>query len=431
MYKRPFGRLIIILGLFGPSRAYAQVILPSVSTGGITLQGCYQKARQISENVGISAENTRLVQAQYRADLGNVFPHLDWVASRFFQQNKSNTVPGSAAGSTLLSSQPESYFQLQQPIFAGFRDWQVVGISKSQEEQARLNQRATDLQLLSDVSAAFYLAYTLQDQLVVLQDTRKLNQDQVDQLSHWVNIGRSRPSERLSAETQLASLDAQIEDTKRSLAEARHLLLFLTGVPADVTLQDAPPVPSSLSMDEALNRAGQRPDILSTVESLHQAELGIRYAQGGHAPTLGFLGRYYTERFGILTDVRWDATFTLDVPIYAGGSTQALVRVARSQQIIAQLTLGRLKRDVERDVRTAYDDLAHASSEYAAYEKAVQLAEKNYEVQKKEYRTGVISNLDLLQLLTNMQNIRGQWLTARANAKLDDIRLHIAMGEGL
>ena len=66
-----------------------------------------------------------------------------------------------------------------------------------------------------------------------------------------------------------------------------------------------------------------------------------------------------------------------------------------------------------------------------AYSKAVALAEKNYDVQKKEYRTGIISNIDLLTLLTNMQNIRGQWLIARDNAKLDDIRLRIAMGEGL
>ena len=30
------------------------------------------------------------------------------------------------------------------------RDWDTIAITKSQEEQARLNQRATDLQLLSD-----------------------------------------------------------------------------------------------------------------------------------------------------------------------------------------------------------------------------------------------------------------------------------------
>jgi outer membrane protein len=309
------------------------------------------------------------------------------------------------------------------------RDWSTIAITKSQEEQARLNQQSTDLQLLSDVATAFYASYTLQDQLAVLVETRKLNQDQTDQLNRWVNIGRSRPSDLLSAQTQLASLDAQIEDTKRTWAESRHRLLFLTGVPAEIPLTDQEPESANLTLDEAVTRAGRRPDVLSSVEGLHQAELAIRYARGAHLPTLAATGRYYTERVGFLSDVRWDATFLLDVPLYQGGSTQALVREARSQEIIAQLTLGRLKRDVERQVRTAYDDLSHAVSEVRAYDKAVELAKKNFEVQRKENRLGVTSNLELLQLLTNMQNILGQALVSRANARLDDIHLRVAMGE--
>ena len=244
VYKRPLGRLIIINLFLGASCAFADIAPPAVSSGGISLQECYQKARQISETVGISAENIRLVAAQYRAQLGDVFPHIDWIGTRFFQQNINGVRwrPGVGAA-ILLPTQPESYFQLTQPIFAGFRDWKAVDIAKSQEAQAKLNQRATDLQLLADVSTAFYLAYTYQDQIAILNETRKLNQDQVDQLSHWVDIGRSRPSELLTAQTSLASIDAQIEDAKRNSGDARHLLLFLTGVPADVPLVDTPPGP--------------------------------------------------------------------------------------------------------------------------------------------------------------------------------------------
>jgi outer membrane protein len=402
------------------------------STSGITLQECFERAHKISETVGISAENTRLVQQEYRAQIGAVLPHIDWIKSQFYQQNTgAGGGSGSAANTYLLATQPLSYFQLTQPIFAGFRDWEAIAITKSQKEQARLNEQATDLQLLTDVATAFYAAYTLQDQLSVLKETRKLNQDQVDQLDRWVNIGRSRPSDLLSAQTQLASIDAQIEDTRRTWAESRHLLLFLAGVPAEVPLTDEEPTPPGLTLEEVITRASKRPDILSAVESLHQAELTIQYQRGGHLPTLSLTAHSYTERIGFLSDVRWDATFLLDVPLYEGGSTQAQVRQARSQEIIAQLTLARLTRDVDRQVRTAYEDLQHAVSEVQAYDKAVQLAEKNYGVQQKENRLGVTTNLELLQLLTNMQNIRGQALISRATARLDDILLRVAMGEGL
>ena len=425
--KQPYVRIILLtLGsalAVGPG---ARGLYGASGTPGITLQECYAQAKKISETVGISAENVRLVQAQYRSEIGAVLPHIDWIKQQFYQE-----AGGTAGGGSPLQTQPLSYFQGTQPIFGGFRDWALIGITKSQAEQARLNERATDLQLLSDVAAAFYTAYTLQDTLSVLEETRKLNKDQVDQLDHWVNIGRSRPSEVLSAQTQLASIEAQVADTRRLYSESRHLLTFLTGVPANIPLKEDLAATPPPSVDEALVRAGKRPDLMSAAESLHQAELGIRYARGGHLPVLGATGRYYTERVGFLTDVRWDATITLDVPLYEGGSTQANVRAARSEEIIAQLTLARLKRDVERQVRTAYDDLTQAAAEVQAYDKAVQLALKNYDTQKKEYRQGVISNLELLQLLTNMQDVRRQWLVSRANARLDDIQMRIAMGEGL
>jgi outer membrane protein len=423
--------ILIVLGTGLGWPGYAETVPPQTSTAGVTLAECYQKALQINETIGISAENVRIAHEQYRSEVGSVLPHIDWIKSQFYQDHSNTGGTNGATGSSLLATQPLSYFQLQQPLFAGFRDFAVVAVLKSQEEQSRQSQRLTDLDLLGDVSTAFYTAITYQDQLAILKEVRKVNQDQVDQLDHWVNIGRSRPSELLSAQTQLASLDAQIEENRRQLAANRHLLLFLTNIPASVPLRDTPFEAPPPTIDDALIRAGKRPEIISAAESMHQSDLGLRYARGGHLPVLGLMARSYTERVGFLTDVRWDATFTLDVPLYEGGSTQALVRQARSQQIVASLALNRQKRDVDRQVRTAFDDLQHAQSVLTAYQKAVDLSEKNYDMQKKEYRLGTITSLDLLAVQTNMQNIRGQWLLARANAQLDAIRLRLAMGEGL
>ena len=151
-------------------------------------------------------------------------------------------------------------------------------------------------------------------------------------------------------------MDAQIAGIKQSYAESRQLLLFLTGVPPDAPLLDNENKTSPATLDDALSRAGKRPDLMATVEALNQADLEIRYEKGGYYPSLSFLGNYYTERVGFLSDVRWDATFTLTVPLFEGGSTNAQVRQARAQEIIEQLTLARQKRDIERQVRTAFID---------------------------------------------------------------------------
>jgi len=435
VFRRPLGRLIAALVLcshfaLAASNSASPRAVFEDNVAEVTLEECYARARQISETIGISAESTREAQAIYRAQVGAILPHIDWIGTQFYQEKVHNTATG-IGGSALRSSQPESYFQLQQPLFAGFRDFNEAAILKSQREQAQINERLTDLQLLSDVSEAFYIAYTLQDQLKVLEETRKLNQDQIDQLSRWVDVGRSRPSELLSAQTQGASLDAQIEDTQRNLVAAHHNLEFLAAVPMETPLIDNLEVNKVLTVQEALERSNKRAELQHAQESVHQAQLGVNFAQGEHLPVLTFLGRYYTRRVGFLEPVDWDATFTLDVPIYYGGSTQANVRAARSQELIRQLELRHLRRDVDREVRTAYDNFVHSLSKAKAYDKAVQLARKNYTTQQKEYKLGVISNLELLQLLGNTQDLRRDSLVARAGAKIDDIRLRIAMGEGL
>jgi len=258
-----------------------------------------------------------------------------------------------------------------------------------------------------------------------------LTEDRSKELQRFVDLGRSRPSEVLSAQTTLASLDAQIASIEQFYSDSRQLLLFLTGVAPDVPLEDSQTHAAPATLDDALSRAGKRPDLMATVEALNQADLQIRYEKGGYLPTLSFLGNYYTERVGFLTDVRWDATFTLTVPLYEGGSTKAQVQQARAQEIIAQLTLARQKRDIERQVRTAFDDLTLSQTQVQAYGKAVDLANRNYAVQQKEYRLGLINNLELLQLLADLQTVKQQAAVADAAARLNDILLRVSMGEGL
>jgi outer membrane protein len=396
------------------------------------LQDCFQRARQISETLGISEQNIQVVEAQYKNALGSILPHIYWIKTQEYQdQSGFSGSEGAVANSFARSPLPQSNFQLVQPLFAGGKDWQALAIAKSAKSQAQDNRTLADEQLLSDVATAFYSAYSWNQQLQVLTESRKVTGDRIDQLQRFVNLGRSRPSEVLSAQTTLASLDAQIESLNQSYSDSRQLLLFLTGVPPEAPLADQASSAAPANVDEALSRAGKRPDLMATVEALNQANLQIRYAQGGYLPTLGFVGNSYTERVGFLSDVRWDATFTLTVPLFEGFSTKAQVREARAQEIIAQLTLARQKRDIERQVRTIFNDLVLSQSQVQAYAKAVDLANRNYDVQQKEYRLGLITNLELLQLLTDLQTVKQQAAVAEASARLNDILLRVAMGEGL
>lgn len=423
---------VLALALTAP--AFAATVETSTATtsaaAGATLADCYQRALKISETVGSSQENIRLQEAQYLNKRGAILPHIDWIKTQFYQQNIAGE-SSNVGGSFLKSTQPESYFRLVQPIFSGFRDWSVLDAAKSLRQQAQYDEKQTQQQLLSSVAAAFYAALTVQQQLATLQETRQVTQDRIRELTHWVNVGRSLPSDLLSAQTELATLDAQMEDSKRLLMESRETLRFLTELPPELPLLDDRPDPAPVSLEQALQRSVKRPDLMSSEEVLRQTQLNVKYAKGAYWPTLGLLGRWYTERIGFESDVRWDATFTLDVPLLEGGEDHYAIQAARSQNVMAELSLHRLRRSAEQQVRTAQQDLSATISESAAYAKAVDLGQKNYEAQKKEYRLGRTTNVEVLQVLDNLQNTKSQAVLAKYSAKLNDVLLRVAVGEGL
>src|SRR5690348_9840284 len=116
-FRRTFLFTLAMLGGVGSIFAQPTNVMPAVSTGGVTLADCYQRAIHISETLGISEQNIRVVEEQYRNARGSILPHIAFIKQQFFQQNTQGS--GGVSGSFLKSTQPESYFQLQQPLFSG------------------------------------------------------------------------------------------------------------------------------------------------------------------------------------------------------------------------------------------------------------------------------------------------------------------------
>ena len=103
-----FFTVLALLAL--PALTFAESSSIAMSTAPITLQECYQRARQISETIGISAENVKVIQEQYRSEVGSVLPHIDWIKSQFYQQNKNSGASG-FGGSALLRRNPCPIFK--------------------------------------------------------------------------------------------------------------------------------------------------------------------------------------------------------------------------------------------------------------------------------------------------------------------------------
>jgi len=408
---------------------------PQASTSGqpVTLKDAYQRALTVSETLQITDQEIEQIRAQYLRGVGAVLPDLRWKWSQLWQDT-SGVSSGNSDGATstsLRKVRPESYFQLDQPLFHGFREFNAVRGFKAARKATEFYRQQAALDLLNDVADVFFTALDLQNEAEVLNSQRQLTQERIQELNRRVRLGRSRDSEILSAEVELASLDAQIDNAKQSLGTARQTLWFLTRITPDTALIETTALPELPERQGTLDRAFQRPDLLAAEQTLRQQEFRLKYAKGNYWPGLDFIGRYYTNRVGFTSEVDWDAELQLDVPIFQGFTAHSGVKEAKAEFLIAQLERARLERQVRQLAETAFQDLGYSLARTRSYERAVALAEKNYRTQQEEYRLGLINNLQVFDVLKILQDLKLQKLRAEASTRINAIRLRVATGQGL
>ena len=198
-------------------------------------------------------------------------------------------------------------------------------------------------------------------------------------------------------------------------------------MPATTPLRDTEAIPADPgALDSYLSRVALRPDVKAAQRRQTAAQENISVARGAHLPSLDLNANRYLERTGSLENVDWDVQLALTVPIYSGGSVQSRVREAQSQKDQAELATTRARRLADQEIRSFYQTVVLDRSRLDALEKATDAAKSNYETQRRDYRLGLVTNLDVLQALSTYLENQQALDRVRYNVKLNYLRLQAA-----
>ena len=170
---------------------------------------------------------------------------------------------------------------------------------------------------------------------------------------------------------------------------------------------------------------------MAAQEALTAAQEEIRMAKAQYWPTVGLEGNYYVERVGASKDVTWDAALKVDVPIFEGGQTRGAVAEAASLANQAKLHFSETRRKAFQEIKDAYANYQAAVARNARLGKALDAFEQTFGLQQEEYRRSLVSNLEVLQALENLQEAHRELVEAHYEAKQFYWRLKVATGETL
>ena len=412
------------------SRRSAAVLLISLLLGAppgaaaaeparaLTLPECYELALARSERIAISQELIKETEGRFMQAFSGVLPRVSFELSEKREDGDIHT--------------PEQTFTFSQPLFSGFREFAALAGSRAERRQRKHEKARAEQLLLLDVSDAFYLLLQLREELGALDISRVALLQRIDELRQREQLGRSRPSEVVSAEAQLRRVEAELVRIQGLETTARQLLEFLTGLERiDVVADDGAAVPSVEEERAYLLKAGVRPDVLAAAEEAKIQKHERTVAQADLWPDVDLEGNYYTKRVGTSADREWDVLLVMDVPLFQGGQTVGAIREAASKARQAALELARVERTAMLEIRKAYLNLQTALVRRAALDQARQAAEDDYRFQVEDYRLNLVNNLDVLKSLQALQDARREAVQARYEAKRRYWALRVAGGEAL
>jgi outer membrane protein len=434
MAKKASGRVFPPLCVLVPSLSLSLSLYlsaPGAAMQNLTLQHCFELAREQSESLRVQETEIEAAEARAREALGGALPRLNVLFTETLQDTRGVDEGDEGRDGNIRRDRPEARLRLSQPLFSGFREFRTVSsLAATREGEQWRYQRASRL-LFLDVARAFYSVVLLETDLTDVRAVVDLSRTRVKELGERVRLGKSRESELLSAESQLAALQAEEAETLGDLAAAREALSFLTGKDLGTApLEDSVPrVEKAEPLDPLLARSATRTDVRAQRADVESRRDAVRVARGAYFPSAGVAGSYYLKRTGIQEPVDWDVIFSLDMPIYQGGSAAARTKQARAALQQAELELARLERGVSTEVRTAHAALERSVARSASLERAAEKAERSYRLLAREYRLGLANNLELLQGLDAYTRTRRDFHQAVIQGKLDWLQLKVAAEE--
>ena len=320
------------------------------------------------------------------------------------------------------------------PLFAP-AVYRAMSMTKTDIELAVEKSRASELDLINQVTKAYYQLMLAQDSYEVLQGSYKLAEDNFNVVNAKYQQGAVSEFDKISAEVQMRSIKPNVISAANAVTLAKLQLKVLMGITADVDIKTDDNLTNYESMLFA-NQLKEEDMSLDNNTTMKQFELNMKLLEKNvkslrtnFIPTLSMSFSYqyqslYNPNINFF-DYTWSNSsslmFNLSIPLYRA-SNFTKVKSARIQ--MRQLDWNRI--DTERKLNmqvVSYRNNMTASSEQVVSnkenvmqaEKAVQIAGKRYEVGKGTVLELNSSQVSLTQAqLTYYQSIY-VYLTAKAD----------------
>lgn len=404
IFARVRGLFLISLGFVYPSLQPAQAM---------SLRDAVSLALISNPQIGQAIQDREALEFELKQAHGEYLPRVDFEGDVGIQKyDRQNPSSSNLFGTGLqdLFQNDEADLVVTQKIFDGYATIADIERAASRVDSTsfRVWERSENIAL---AIAREYIQVLLQDRIVQIADQNlAFHRNKVREITAGVKDGTLTDADQFQAEERLTAAIAKRKQAEEDLAEAKIRFFTLVGKPLEMIA----PLPGlgllPRALPQALGHAEQNnPTVAIAWADVDAADAAILKARAQYYPDVFFEGR---ARAGHDIDLNPGRTTDLSARLvmrwnlYDGGMKAAGEQEEIRRDSEARLKLDEIRREVEQDVRLAWDKrVREADLEKTFATQASQGAQvlSSYQDQFKVGRRSLLDVLDAQNTRFNAQ----------------------------
>lgn len=392
---------------------YAQENTPTMH---LTLDKAIELALSDNPTMKVAEQEIQLKEVSKREAWQNLLPTLsiDGTVSYNIKVAEIKTSMGTFKMGMDDSNTWNGALQVTLPIYAP-AVYKTMSLSKSDLELAVEKSRGSKLDLINQVTKAYYQLMLAQDSYKVLMDNYKQAEINFDIVKTKFELGSVSEYDKLSAEVQKNSAWPSVVSGKNAVELAKLQLKVLMGITAEVNLV----IDDNLKNHESEMVAATSYGVdLSNNSTLRQLDLNAdllrkqrKILNTSFYPTLALVGSY---QYQSMSNTNWEVhnfnwsnasslTLSLSIPLFKA-SNYTKLKTNKIQQ--SQLAENRLntERMLNMQAKSYIDNMKASAEQLQSNKLAVEQAQKGLTISQKRYEVGKGTVLELNNSQVSLTN---------------------------
>ena len=307
--------------------------------------------------------------------------------------------------------------QVSLPVFAP-AIYKTMSLTKADVELAAEKSRGSKIDLVNQVTKAYYQLMLAQDSYNVLMENYKLAEENFNIVNAKFTQGSVSEYDKISAEVQKSNAWPSVISGRNAVEIAKLQLKVLMGITADVNLV----IDDNLKNHEAemSKDAANQAINLNNNSSLKAIDLQAQLLRKqrnllktGFMPTLALSGTLqyqslYNEDWKVM-DYTWgnssSVALSLSIPLFQASNFTKLKSNKIQQRQLAETRIN-TERMLNMQAQSYIDNMTKSAEQLESNKTAVELAKKGLQISQKRYDVGKGTILELTNSQVSLTNVQ-------------------------